>query len=775
MKRSASALLLVCICAGLLYAACPKPQLNQYLPYSRAYLDRDGELLRLTLAEDQRYRLYRSLDDISPQFIEATLLYEDRNYYQHWGIDFPALLRAAWNTYAKRERRIGASTITMQVARLKWDIASSTIAGKLEQILRAIQLTRHYSKDEILEIYLNIAPYGRNIEGIGAASLVYFGKTADRLSLPEAMTLAVIPQNPGKRNPTSAAGYGQLLQARANLLQRWLASYPQDVDQLKYFSLPLKVRAPEALPFEAPHFVDFLERRLPRWDHGIMQTTLSSIRQTRLETLVTQYVQARATSGIHNAAALLLNYETMEIEAMLGSADFFDNSIQGQVNGTLAKRSPGSTLKPFVYALAMDDGLVHPLSLLRDSPRRFGGFTPENFDKRFLGPISVKQALIQSRNVPAVDLQARLVAKSFHRFLLDAGISGLRDEEFYGLALALGGGELSMLELVTLYAALANNGMLQSVKALQQEATAPATRILSPETSFLILDILKDNPAPHALPHLASAGQRNEIAWKTGTSWSFRDAWSIGVSGPYVLAVWIGNFDGQGNHSFTGRTAAGPLLFSLFDAVLTDPEWQVSDRLQQQSLNLKKLRVCATTGDLYEQDCPFATDSWFIPGVSPIKVSNVYRRIPIETETGLRGCWHKPGVTEMKVYEFWPSDYLQVFNQAGIMLKTPPKFSDNCSIDHKGGSGQVPIISSPQRNIEYVVSASTDADAKIPLEATVDPDVDQLYWFIDDRFVGIADRGDAFFWHAIPGQFEARVVDDAGRAASKKFVVSQIN
>lgn len=775
MRRALAASFLLCLCALLAYALCPQPQLDRYQPWSRAYLDRDGRLLRLTLAQDQRYRLYRSLDQVSPQFVEATLLYEDQDYYDHAGVDFSALLRAFLDTYITRERRIGASTITMQVARLRWGIVSSTVAGKLEQILRAIQLTRHYSKRELLEIYLNIAPYGRNIEGIGAASLVYFNKTPDRLSLPEALTLAVVPQNPGKRNPTSEAGYAELLRARANLLERWLERHPQDEGQRRYFDLPLQVRAPEELPFDAPHFVNYLERQLPRFEHGLVATSLDGERQRRMQRLLRQYVDARADQGIRNAAALLLNHETMQLEAMIGSADFFDAAIDGQVNGTLAKRSPGSTLKPFVYALAMDEGLVHPLSLLRDAPRRFGGFTPENFDRRFVGPISVKQALIESRNVPAVELQSQLARRSFHGFLREAGVSGLREEAFYGLALALGGGELTMLELASLYAALANEGVLKPVRMLQQQGQEPGRPLLSAEASFLTLDMLRETPPPHARPHLDTGREVAEIAWKTGTSWSFRDAWAIGVSGPYVLAVWIGNFDGQGNPAFTGRSAAGPLLFSLFDSLPRQPGWRVGDRLARRPLNLKKLRVCATTGDLYESHCPAAADAWFIPGVSPIKLSNVYRRIPIVVASGLRACRHRPGVTEMRVFEFWPSEFLEVFARAGIALKSPPAYEGDCAVEHRGGSGSVPVIRSPQQNIEYIVSAAGGERVPVPLEASVDSDVEQLYWFIDERYVGSAGRGETFFWNAEPGQFEARVVDDAGRADSRRFVVGQVN
>ncbi len=787
-----SALLSLLCLTITLYVFCPRPELKTFTTYSSAWFDNQDRLLRISLAEDDRYRIFEPLDQISPELIAATLLYEDQGYYDHLGVDFTALVRAFWSTFILRERRIGASTITMQVARLRWNIPSNTIPGKVHQIARAIQLSRHYSKQEILEVYLNLAPYGRNIEGIAAASLIYFNKKPSHLSLPEALTLAVIPQNPNKRNPTTSSGYQHLLQARQNLFQRWLADHPSDVSKETFFSMPLNVRPPEDLPFLAPHFVNHVKQKMSRWDHGYINTTLNSVQQQSLEKVISHYVSSKAASGINNAAALLLNYETMEIKAMVGSADFYNDDLQGQVNGTVAKRSPGSTLKPFVYGLAMDEGLIHPMTLMKDSPKRFGGFSPENYDKQFLGPISARDALIQSRNVPAVDLQSQLTHQSFYDFLMDAGITGLKNEAYYGLALALGGGEVSMLELSSLYAMLANKGVLKQIRSLKtsQENTLKKTpkkaqkQLLSAEASFLILDILKDNPAPDALNVDQGSLQKNQVAWKTGTSWAFRDAWAVGVSGPYILVVWVGNFDGRGNNAFVGRSAAGPLLFSLFSTITSENNWKVEDLLTSNysvnaSLNIKQLNVCKNTGDLAERHCPSTVNSWFIPGVSPIKVSNIYRSIPIESSTGLRACWFEAGKTEMKTFEFWPSDFLHLFRQAGISLKTPPQYSTACSLDQKSRSGQTPIITSPQATIEYVIQSitpeqSNNANREIPFSAIVDSNVETLYWFVNSTYVGNSKRGEPFIWNASNGEYSVRVVDDLGRGASRTIRVLQI-
>lgn len=781
-------LLLVLLLASVLivsgfagYFFCPKPQLYGYTTYSKAFLDEERRLLRLTLAEDDRYRLYQPLEGIAPDLIRATLLYEDQDFYRHPGIDVAALARAFWSTYVSGGRRVGASTITMQVARLHWRMDSSSPVGKLRQMIRALQLNRHYGKEEILEAYFNLAPYGHNIEGIAAASLIYFDKTAEQLNWLEAMTLSVIPQNPNRRNPTTRVGYDTINDARRRLYQRWREQFPEEAPDAGLLDIPLSVRNLRQLPFAAPHFVNYQLARLPRWQQGAIHTTVNLDLQRTMEQGLQTWVGQHRHEGINNAAALLVNYQTQTIKAMVGSADFFDPTIHGQVNGTLAKRSPGSALKPFVYALAMDDGLIHPMSMLRDAHKRFGGFTPENFDRRFLGPVVAKTALIESRNVPAVDLQAQLKSRSFHEFLAQAGVRGLKDERHYGLALALGGGEVTMLELATLYGLLANGGRLPRLNSLLSQANegrnfaVSAKPLLSPEASFLVLDMLRENPPPKSHPRYFDFAYKNDIAWKTGTSWAFRDAWAVGVSGPYVLVVWVGNFDGSGNGAFVGRRTAGPLLFSLFNRVYPHRGWRLEDSINMASLNIKRVDVCAATGDLPGAACPRTVPAWFIPGVSPIKVSTVHRRIPIDNHSGLRACEHSPGKTTQKVYEFWPSDFLRLFRQAGISLKTPPPYATDCEGYDTGKRGRQPRLDSPVSGLDYVMNLRRDEQHTIPFAATVEADVETLYWFVDGDYVGSAKRDEIFYWPASSGVFAVTAVDDSGRAGSVTMTVVAVH
>lgn len=762
----------------------PKPSLYGEATFSAAVTDRSGQLLRLALGDDDRYRLKLPLDDIAPAAIDATLLYEDRYFHAHPGVNPAALLRAAWSTYVVRDRVMGASTITMQLARLRFDLDTRSIPGKLAQIARAVQLERHYDKDEILEAYLNLAPYGGNIEGIGAASLIYFDKPAAELTTTEAFALAVIPQNPVQRNPSRPDGHAAMQQARARLLDVWAKEQPTGPELRAQFAMPLAARAPDELPFRAPHASRALLEERDR--EGIVASTIDLDEQTLLEEHLQRYVERRRSSGIRNASALLVDHRTMEVRAAVGSADFLDASIDGQVDGTRAKRSPGSTLKPFVYGLALDDGLIHPGSLLKDAPTRFAAYTPENFDRGFMGPIKAKEALIYSRNVPAIELLAAVGHDTFHEFLVDAAVRDLEAPDYYGLAMILGGNELTMRELAVLYAMLANGGVAKPLVTrraddiaagrrsrnlgVRNHASVPeGTRLLSPEASFIVLDMLKDNPRPDALATWTT-GRDHPIAWKTGTSYAFRDAWTVGVFGDYVLAVWVGNFDGSANPAFVGRQAAAPLYFEIADALLAGSQAD-DDRSPPPDLDVRRIDICAATGDLPGRWCPRTGKAWFIPGVSPIRVSDVYRAVRVDTASGLRACSFDPETTRTEVFEFWPSDILAVFRKAGVAVRRPPTWSEECTIDARANIGAAPRITSPAARLTYNLRLDRAARERIPLEATTDSDARRLYWFVNDRFVSAVEKDKIAFWQPAPGQYEILAVDDLGRSYSQSVTV----
>jgi penicillin-binding protein 1C len=352
----------------------------------------------------------------------------------------------------------------MQLARRLYRIDSRSIGGKLKQAGAALWIEARYSKREILEAYLNLAPYGGNVEGVGAASLVYFRKSAASLVLPEMLALAVIPQNPRQRL-VGAAAPGALRAARARLWARWQERHPEDRRWQADMQLALHTESKANMPFLAPHLVDLLlhEQQQVQETQGEIDSSLDLRAQRVLERVIGDYLRSRAETGVVNASAMLVDTSTMQVRALVGSADYSNSAIAGQVNGTLGRRSPGSTLKPFIYGLALDQGLLHPKTVLRDTPSAFGAFTPENFDGRFVGPLPAEDALIRSRNVPAVAVAARLSRPDLYDFLKQAGVAHMDTREHYGLALVLGGGEVSMEELVQMYAMLANGGQWRPV------------------------------------------------------------------------------------------------------------------------------------------------------------------------------------------------------------------------------------------------------------------------------------------------------------------------
>jgi penicillin-binding protein 1C len=762
-------LLTVALLAGALVTirVWPRPPLSARIPSSVAVLDDKGRLLRLTVAADQQYRLWTPLNEVSPELVEALMLHEDRHFYWHPGVNPSSLLRAAYATYTGGTRQ-GGSTLTMQLARLLYGLNTRSATGKMRQIVLAIGLEMRYSKRDLLEAHLNLIPFGSNLQGVGAASLIYFGKQPGRLALNEALTLVLVPQAPTTRNPGAAAEPAKLTAARVRLFTQWLQAHPDAQDQSEAMRIPLQYKGPRSLPFEAPHFTTAL---LAQGTSGaIIPTTLDLHQQQTVERVLQAYVREQARMGIRNAAAVLVDARDLSVRAAVGSAQFADESISGQVNGTVAKRSPGSALKPFVYALAIDQGLIHPLTVLKDAPTSFGTFSPENFDGRFVGPISATDALIRSRNVPAVALSSRLSQPSFYEFLRSAGISQMASERHYGLALALGGGEVTMEETAMLYAMFANHGVLRPLRHRTDEPIAAGTRLLSEQASFMTIDMLQQNPQPQELGFQLSG--RLPVAWKTGTSWGFRDAWTAGLFGHYVLVVWVGNFDGSSNPAFVGAQAAAPLFFRVVDA-LHAAEPDIGDITLRPPAGVSRVEVCAASGDLPNADCPQTATTWYIPGKSPIRISDIHHRIWFDTRTGQQACPpYDARFVRSEVFEMWSSDMLRLFAQAGMPRRQPPALND-CRRGIPGG--HAPSINSPLRDATYTLRAARVGSEAIPLAATADGGVRSLHWFVDDAYVGTTKPDSTVSWTpGRSGAFLVRAIDDQGRADSRELRVAVV-
>ena len=757
LRRILRPLLLTCAFVSAIWLALPKPSLLDGISFSQIVRDRNGKLLRVTLSNDQKFRIWTPIAKISTDLIDATLRYEDKHFQTHPGVNPVSLARCAFNLIRFHRATAGGSTITMQVARLRFHLHTRTISGKFEQILRALELERHYSKNEILEAYLNLAPYGRNIEGIGAASSIYFDKPAAQLTGPESVALSVIPQSPSRRALFAERENRSLNQAQSN----WYDRACNDVRDLSGREFRARVQR-ERKPL-APHFVQqVLENSRSREE---IVTTLVLEKQQAIERRIADYVAISRNRRIENAAALLVDTKKMELQAQVGSADFEKIDINGQVDGTRSPRSPGSALKPFVYALALEQGLIHPLSILADAPRSFGEYNPENFDRESLGPIRACDALARSRNVPAVELTSRLAYPTLYEFLKTSGVPLPKAESFYGLALPLGGAEVSMQDLVRLYAALANNGELRPLRYTTRDPNTQPKKILSSEAAFLTLEMLGNVPRPEM--NCADGSHSAPVYWKTGTSHGFRDAWSIAVFDHYVLGVWVGNFDGRPNPQFVGRSAAAPLLFQIIDSLRATWPEPVTPHLPPPGANLKRVEFCALSGDLPNDHCTQHVEGWFIPGVSPIKTCDVHREVLVDRASGLRVPLDD-GTRELKheIYEFWPGDLLKLFEQAGVPRKLPPPFLPETGSELAGRTGHSPRIISPAAKEIVLASART-----VPLRAKVDGDVQKIYWFAGTKFIGQAGPGEFLGWDADAGDYEITALDDHGRATSRSVIV----
>ena len=756
-------LITIFILGFVLWLVCaPRPPLLEGISFSPVILDRDGGLLRMGLSQDEKYRVRIQKHDVSSDMLRAVFLYEDRYFYHHPGINPLSMARACADMLGGA-RRMGGSTITMQVARLRLGLRTDTIPGKIRQILKAIQYEYHYSKDEILAAYFALVPYGGNIEGVGAAARVYFHTTPGRLTRSESMALAVIPQDPVARSPLNGKELDAARMRMASMISESEANH--DGKNALHTSLPpLRVHTPARLPFEAPHLSSELL--------ALGKDEVKTFIDLRLQHSIEKSLQAFAARGrrydLDNAAALLIHWPTMEVRALVGSADFHNAKISGQIDGTRARRSPGSTLKPFIYAMALDQGLIHPQTVLADSPRSFGGYDPENFDRTFQGPLPAHEALRTSRNLPAILLASKL-RPDLYSFLKRSQVQLPFSSEHYGLSLVLGGAEVSMRDLGTLYAMLANKGIWRPLHLYEGEKLAPAVSLLSPEAALVTLHMLEEKSLV-----LRTAQGVIPLRCKTGTSNGFRDAWTAGVVGQYVLIVWVGHFDNHSNPLLVGGNVALPLFSDIARSLAESSREPLRDLLpgQQKGLNIIREKVCTSTGDLDISLCEDVTETWYIPGRSPTRPSGIFRKILIDTETGLRLCLPHPGRTEEKIWEFWPSDLSALFLQAGVVKPPPPPLDPSCT--DKAPAGTPPRILSPKEGVVYQRQTDPLQENAIPLIASADADAHALFWFIRGRFLGRSLPGQTLLWFPEDGDHVLRVVDDLGRSSSQRLKICTI-
>lgn len=722
------------------------------VPYSQVITSSDGSILQAFLSPDDKWRLYVEPDRITPELETAILFKEDKYFHWHPGVNPVAVVRAAWNNLVTGRRTSGASTITMQVARLL-EPAPRTLGSKLRETFRAFQLEWHFSKAEIFRLYLNLVPYGGNVEGIASASYRYFGRTTDQLSLAQIVTLAIVPNRPGSWRPGET---NQRLLAGRN---RWLGKmrtqelFSEAVirDALEE---PLTIDRPEPARW-APHLTARIHRAIP--DQPVVRTTIALRRQQQVQTIVANYQRSLRPYGIHNAAVLVVNNATRAVEAYVGSPDFDDNVHGGQVDGVRAVRSPGSTLKPLVYGIAFDLGLLTPKRIIDDVPVNFGGYAPDNFDEHFSGPVTIEDALARSLNIPAVKTLQQIGLATMIDRMRTAGFEQARHQEkSLGLSLVLGGCGVRLEELTALFAALADSGYYAPLRYLADDSVRTGVPVIGEGAAEMLRDILVLPNRPD-LP--ASAGERSRsvrIAWKTGTSYGRRDGWSIGYNPRYTIGVWVGNFSGEGVPELTGADRATPLLFELFHAL----DYNSAGTWFKPGKGTDFRLVCKESGQVPSEHCAETVIDQFLPGIS--SVVRCEHEVEIATdprgsisyctsckpETGYRMQWFPNPAADLA--RFYDSEQIPY-------IKIPPHNPACTRVQRE----QAPVIVSLQDGKEYLIEQ--DGGEQLPLNAQPANDVRQHYWYVNDRFVGACEPSETVFLKPLAGTSKISCSDDKGR------------
>jgi penicillin-binding protein 1C len=722
--------------------------------YSIVVTDDKGELINAFLTKDDKWRMKTELHEISPLLKKTIIEKEDQYFYFHPGINIAAVTRAAFNNLAKRQRTSGASTITMQVARAL-ERRDRTFVTKLIETFRAFQLEWKYSKDEILQLYLNLVPYGSNIEGVKSASLLYFKKNPDHLSLAEITALSIIPNRPsslviGKNNDL-------IVQERNKWLRRFAAA--------NVFT-PREIEDALAEPLHAhrnvvPHFAPHLSYKLRQ--HTVtntIRTTINLNKQLKIEKLTEDYIRTLKLANIHNAAVIVIDNKTRNVVSYIGSAGFFDTTDGGQVNGAAAIRQPGSTLKPLLYGLCMDEGLLTPKTVLNDVPVNYNGYAPENYDQNFNGFVTVEQALEQSLNIPSVKSLNQLGKEKLIGKLIATDFTQVaKDQNKLGLSLILGGCGTTLEQLTALFASFANNGIYTPISFLQNSSSPKKVQVLSPGSNYLITEILSKVNRPDFPLNWQATEHMPKIAWKTGTSYGRKDAWSIGFNKQYTVGVWVGNFSGAGAPELSGANTATPLLFKIFNTIdyANNGEWFTPP------VELDLRQVCAETGLPPGTYCTSLILDHFIPLTStttPCQHLQEYKVAADESVSYCNTCAPETGYTR-KLYRVMASEMQDYFHQHNVTFLPIPPHNPSCEKVFKGDG---PVITSPTNGSEYFIN---QADPEpLQLSANTANDVSKLYWYVNDQFYKASAAGEKPYFIPTEGPNKVSCTDDKGRTRS---------
>lgn len=740
----------------------PLPQDNY--GYSTVIYSSDNKITHCFLSRDDKWRIRADFEEISGDLAKAIIAKEDKYFYYHPGINPVAVVRAAINNVIQGRRTSGASTITMQLARMMQP-ASRTVKSKLTEAFRALQLEWHFSKKEILTMYLNKLPYGGNIEGVKSASLIYFDQLPQELSPAQTVMLTVIPNNPNNLSPSKRA---------ALLMKRnfWLLKLgrkgiftKQEVDDALLERFESKRYK---LPVAAPH----LSYRLRQSGDDRIYTNLDLELQSKIEVMLQNYIRPLRSMQITNTSVIVVNNRTRQVIAYAGSAGFNEDMYSGQVDGVRALRSPGSTLKPLLYLQGFDKGLVSPKTMVSDIPVNFGGYRPENYDESYRGQVSIEQALALSLNVPAVELLDRMGIDELSKVLAGAGFRWIsQNSRNTGLSLILGGCGTTLEELTGLYAAFANKGIW---KKLQYTKSSPVSeidtagvRIGSAAGTYMITQILTELKRPDLPNEYTESANLPRVAWKTGTSYGRKDAWAIGYNADFTVGVWTGNFDGKGVQELNGSDCSVPLLFMIFKQL---PEGATDWFSSPPDADFRL--VCSETGMPADTFCHNLVMETFIPGISPSMRCNHLKRVFTDASENISYCNDCLPATGFKTvfYPNYSPGLISYFEDMHIPYKRIPEHNPACT--SLSFDGQAPVITSLTDGAEYLVFAGRKQ--QLMLKSNCANGTQNVYWYVNNKFFKRAKPEESVYLQAENGTHTLTCTDDKGRSSTIRFTVTPI-
>jgi penicillin-binding protein 1C len=734
---------------------------NTSIQYSRLILSEDQKLLNASLSSDQQWRMKTEIGEVNPLLLKTIISKEDRWFRFHPGVNPVALIRAILQNVTRGKRVSGASTITMQVVRML-EPRKRNLLSKLIECVRALQLEMHHSKDEILELYINLLPYGGNIQGVKAASFLYFGQEPQALSLAQIVTLAVIPNDP---NHLRLGLHNERIVKERNfwlkkLYRKGIFAKSSLEDAINE---PLAARRFDA-PKQIPHFARLLSQKYS--SEPVIHTFINPRIQDFVENTLTNEIAQYRGMGVGNAAVVLIDNKTHAIVSYAGSAGFMEIQFQGEVDGASSLRSPGSALKPFLYALAMDRGLITPKTILQDIPQNFNGYRPLNYDETFRGRLPASQALALSLNIPAVDLANRVGVGILNEKLSRGGLKWIGErKKILGLSVILGGCGVTLTELTGLYSCLATNGLKYSLRfPTDDDIDAPDT-LFSPEATWMIHEILTGLKRPDLPNNFENSVNLPHIAWKTGTSYGRRDAWSFGYNPDYTVGVWVGNFDGSGVPELSGADFATPILFKIFNYLTFNKKqvWFTKPK------GLDFRLVCSESGLPPGENCTNLVMDDYIPSVSPNRKCDHLIPVFVDESGSIsycRSCMPQSGYRT----EFYPDlspGMIAFYEEEQIPYRKIPPHNPLCNRIYHNDN---PVITSLTDGKEYILYAK--AKQQLQLGFTATSDVNKVYWYINDKFFKEASRGQKLFFTPEAGIVKISCSDDKGRNTDIQVKVS---